>query len=162
MRLFGPGGLLRRLGTTVIYTTHDGKHFTESCTLCSSDCSSEQFKSSANRVFDVGAGGSLTELSHQRSNLFDLMEISSALDALPEKNENVVDTVTTKNDSEAETTPNTKTLIQDRTVYKTYFKSVGTLHTSIFFALGVVFAFTLKFPGMVHSRTKRSQTDVRI
>ncbi len=27
VRLFGSGGLLRRLGTTVIYTTHDGKAF---------------------------------------------------------------------------------------------------------------------------------------
>jgi ATP-binding cassette subfamily C (CFTR/MRP) protein 1 len=162
MRLFGTGGLLRRLGTTVIYTTYDGKCFTESCTLWSSDCSSEQFKSSADRVFDVGVGGSLTELSHQRSNLLDLMEISSPPGALPEKNEKVVEAVTTKNDSEAKKTPSTKTLIQDRTVYKTYFKSVGTLHTGIFLAFGVVFAFTSKFPGMVNSPTKRFQTDVGI
>jgi ABC-type thiamine transport system ATPase subunit len=31
IRLFGASGLLRKLGTTVIYTTHDGKHSPGSC-----------------------------------------------------------------------------------------------------------------------------------
>jgi hypothetical protein len=95
--------------------------------------------------------GTLTELPHQRSNLLDLMEISQAPEAEPEKDENATETINVKQVSASESTPSTKSLVQDRTVYKTYFESVGTLHTGIFLTLGVLFAFTLKFPGMISS-----------
>jgi ATP-binding cassette, subfamily C (CFTR/MRP), member 1 len=106
----------------------------------------EQFKGSADHVLEVDAEGGLTELPHQRSNLLDLMEISSVPKALPESKEKVVETVTVKKASDSETN-RTKLLIQDRTVYKTYFNSVGSLHSGLFLAGGVLFAFTLKFPG---------------
>lgn len=44
----------------------------------------EQFKGSADRVLEVDMEGNLTELPHQRSNLLDVMEISSVPEALPE------------------------------------------------------------------------------
>jgi hypothetical protein len=106
----------------------------------------EQFKGSADRVLELDMEGNLTELPHQRSNLLDVMEISSVPEALPEMKEKVLETIATKKASDSETN-RTKLLIQDRTVYKTYFKSVGSLHTGLFLAGGVLFAFTLKFPG---------------
>ncbi len=121
--------------------------------LISSDHSSEQFKGSADRVLEVDMEGTLTELPHSRSNLLDLMEIAPARDTLLDKSEKVVETVTTKKVSEAETTPITKSLVQDRTVYRTYFKSVGILHTVIFLAFGVLFAFSSKFPGMLNLKS---------
>ena len=147
VRLFGSGGLLRRLGTTVIYTTHDGMNSTKSIYLDRPlTVVLEQFKGSADRVLEVDMEGNLTELPHQRSNLLDVMEISSVPEALPEMKEKVLETIATKKASDSETN-RTKLLIQDRTVYKTYFKSVGSLHTGLFLAGGVLFAFTLKFPG---------------
>jgi ATP-binding cassette subfamily C (CFTR/MRP) protein 1 len=147
VRLFGSGGLLRRLGTTVIYTTHDGMYSTKSLYLDRPlTVVLEQFKSSADRVFRVDMEGSLTELPHQRSNLLDLMEIPSVPEVLPESKEKALETITVKKTSNSET-DRTKLLIQDRTVYKTYFKSVGSLHTGLFLAGGVLFSFTLKFPG---------------
>ena len=53
-------------------------------TETASDCASEHFKSSADRVFAVDMEGSLTELQHQRSSIHDLIEISPAPEALPE------------------------------------------------------------------------------
>jgi ATP-binding cassette subfamily C (CFTR/MRP) protein 1 len=114
-----------------------------------SDNNLEQFKGSADRVVQVDYDGALAELPHQRSNLLDLMEISSVPELLPEKTETVSKTNNTKKAPGVEGTKSTKSLVQDRTVYKTYFESVGTLHTGIFLAGGILFAFVLKFPGMI-------------
>ncbi|KAJ2985210.1 hypothetical protein NUW58_g5655 [Xylaria curta] len=38
--------------------------------------------------------------------------------------------------------------ITDRQVYRTYFGSIGQTHLAIFFAFGVAFAFTLRFPSV--------------
>lgn len=43
--------------------------------------------------------------------------------------------------------PSQKLLIADRQVYRIYFGSIGPTHLVIFFAFGVAFAFTLRFPG---------------
>ena len=91
--------------------------------------------------------GTVTELHHQRSNLLDLMEIEQPPVSLPGNSEGIQ--IDRKNDSLSEKTKSTKSLVQDRTVYKTYFQSVGSLHTGIFMAGGILFAFTLKFPGMI-------------
>jgi ATP-binding cassette, subfamily C (CFTR/MRP), member 1 len=147
VRLFGSGGLLRRLGTTVIYTTHDGKRLFELRMGSLSDSDLEQFKGSADRVFQVDMKGALTELPHQRSNMVDLMEIEQAPASFTTKKETVQRE--TKKAAKAETNQSTKLLVQDGTVYRTYFKSVGTFHTATFLAFAVVFAFTLKFPGMM-------------
>lgn len=40
-----------------------------------------------------------------------------------------------------------KLMIADRQVYRTYFNSIGRAHLVLFFAFGVAFAFTLRFPG---------------
>jgi ATP-binding cassette, subfamily C (CFTR/MRP), member 1 len=107
----------------------------------------EQFKGSADRVLEVDLEGCLTELPHQRSNLFDLMEINFLPEVLIETKEKVLETVPTKEPSDSDKTNKTRLLIQDRTVYKTYFRAVGPLHTGLFLVGGVLFAFTLKFPG---------------
>ncbi len=112
-----------------------------------SDFDSEQFKGSADRVFQVDMEGALTELPHQRSNMVDLMEIEQAPAPFTEKSETVQKD--TRKAAETETNQSTKLLVQDRTVYRTYFNSVGTFHTVIFLAFAAVFAFTLKFPGMM-------------
>ncbi|KAF2973471.1 hypothetical protein GQX73_g11 [Xylaria multiplex] len=41
-----------------------------------------------------------------------------------------------------------KLMIADRQVYRTYFGSIGRTHLLIFFAFGVAFAFTLRFPAV--------------
>lgn len=37
--------------------------------------------------------------------------------------------------------------ISDREVYRTYFQSIGRTHMIIFIICGILFGFTLKFPG---------------
>jgi len=93
--------------------------------------------------------GTVKELPHQRSNMVDLMEIVEIEQAsliLPEKSEKVQ--IDSNNGSRSEEIKSAKSLVQDRTVYKTYFQSVGSLHSGIFLVGGILFAFTLKFPGM--------------
>ncbi len=114
-----------------------------------SDNNLEQFKGSADRVVQVHYDGPLAELPHQRSNLLDLIEISSMLESPPEEKEKFSETNAAKKASGADEKKSTKSLVQDRTVYKIYFESVGALHTGIFLAGGVLFAFVLKFPGMI-------------
>ncbi|KAI0536463.1 putative ATP-binding cassette transporter [Xylaria digitata] len=55
-----------------------------------------------------------------------------------------------KNEKEREKEVKTvqKLMIADRQVYRTYFGSIGRTHLVIFFAFGVAFAFTLRFPAV--------------
>ena len=40
-----------------------------------------------------------------------------------------------------------KLMVSDRQVYRTYFGSIGPTHMTLFLVFGVIFAFTLRFPG---------------
>ena len=80
----------------------------------------------------------------------DEVESSDVSDTLLETKENATTVTTTRKAvAKSDKEDSKKSLIQDRTVYKAYFKTVGTFHTVVFIMFGVVFAFTLKFPSML-------------
>ena len=55
-----------------------------------------------------------------------------------------------------------KDMLGDRTVYKTYFASVGWFHSTVFFIGAMSWAFTFKFSGKwaMHPQTPRLQSKV--
>ncbi len=78
----------------------------------------------------------------------DLEEKSPTQNIPSNKNEqSPVGSANMKKISPSEEGTGAKSMMQDGRVYKTYFKAIATLHTSIFLTFGVLFAFTLKFPG---------------
>ncbi|KFY90590.1 hypothetical protein V498_05885 [Pseudogymnoascus sp. VKM F-4517 (FW-2822)] len=127
-RLMGPRGLLRRLGTTVIYATH-----------------SDHFQKSADRVFEILRDGRVIEHSRKPKpqNLYDptaqARPSSFVSPNAPTVKETDAETISSQKDGR-------KKLMEDKEVYKTYYNSIGFAQGMVFSTSSIIFAFTLKFP----------------
>ncbi|KAI0506235.1 putative ATP-binding cassette transporter [Xylaria bambusicola] len=128
--LFGTNGLLTQLGTTVIQVTQDWQ--------------SAQFADTVVAIED----GSLVpytfpEPDHKVDQVPDPAQETKAPSGDPKGLE--------KGNAEKErgkkkTVPTV--IVGDRQVYRTYFGSFGATHVTIFFAISIIFAFTLRFPAV--------------
>ena len=128
-RLFGMNGVFRQLGTTVIQTVQNDHpvkmadkvyRIDETGHLCPSEfVDSEQVH---------GDEGLETTLDHE-------VEKSAVTTGRPPQ--------PSEQSGQA-----SATRMADSSVYRTYFQSVGRLHTILFFVCGVFFAFCLKFPDL--------------
>ncbi|KAI0415678.1 putative ATP-binding cassette transporter [Xylaria grammica] len=128
--LFGTNGLLTEQGTAVIQVTQDYQ------------CA--QFADSILRIEDQNLipyrfpdsgykGDQLPDKSIEAQRL-------GAPSGSPDRSD--------KGEKEKEVKAARKLMIADRQVYRTYFGSIGQTHLAIFFAFGVAFAFTLRFPAV--------------
>ncbi|OIW33935.1 putative ATP-binding cassette transporter [Coniochaeta ligniaria NRRL 30616] len=131
-RLFGPQGLLRALGTTVIHVTQD-----------------PIFQQSADNIWDIHeeAGLRLLLSPKSRGTPKDSTPTTAGIDAtvnntLLPKNGKSPGHDTKEKEHEA------PTIISDSQVYRVYIGSIGRAHMVIFLATGVVTAFFLRFPDL--------------
>ncbi|KAG6184716.1 hypothetical protein E4U36_001748 [Claviceps purpurea] len=113
--------------TTVIYTTHD-KHIA----------------SMADEVYVITESGTLERLKME--------DMASIEDTNPPMEDEADKPLAVKHKNETnspddKTAPDdAKKALGDRTVYKTYMQSMGFLNLTVFVLMGMVFAFTYKFP----------------
>ncbi|KAI0404995.1 putative ATP-binding cassette transporter [Xylaria palmicola] len=127
--LFGADGLLTAQGTAVIHVTQDYQ--------------SAQF---ADRVLKIEAGNLVPYKFPDPDRRDDDQgpEASTEAQALGVPGSNLSRPEKTGRGPEAVQKPT----IADRQVYRTYFGSIGRVNLAIFFALGVIFAFTIRFPAV--------------
>ncbi|KAH6666235.1 putative ATP-binding cassette transporter, partial [Halenospora varia] len=126
--LFGPQGILRQLGTTVIEIVRD-----------------ESSATRADRIFKIDETGEFR--------LCDPKDFPQ----LRKEDDNATTQATGPEDSLATNGKITKVFksgdedtasLSDKAVYQTYFSAIGQANMLIFFILGAVFAFTMKFPNV--------------
>ncbi|KAI3332644.1 putative ATP-binding cassette transporter [Ustulina deusta] len=129
--LFGTNGLLTQQRTAVIQVTQDW----QSAQFANSVLRIESGNLVPYRFPDPDAKGDQRPDDAQRPEV-----LSSGLDG-SEKEEK-------EKKKKNRVKPSQKLLIADRQVYRIYFGSIGPTHLVIFFAFGVAFAFTLRFPAV--------------
>ncbi|EQB48595.1 ABC transporter [Colletotrichum gloeosporioides Cg-14] len=136
-RLLGPEGLLRRLGTTVLFTTHDSS-----------------IAMLADQVYEITVDRSLAPLSLQKPANGDAIENRIAQGETTEKGFDEKDT--TASDQAINATvqkvkddQNEKdTKVSDRQVYLRYVHAMGFKNAGIFLFLVIAFAICLKLPDL--------------
>ncbi|KAI8630570.1 putative ATP-binding cassette transporter [Xylariaceae sp. FL1651] len=126
--LFGRTGLLTELGTAVIQITQDSQ--------------SAQFADIILAIQD----GSLIPYEFPESDLKGEQSPDSLDEVqIPQGPKNVL---SEPKQGERKVKVAQKLMIADHQVYRTYFGSIGRTHMMIFFAFGIAFAFTLRFPAI--------------
>ncbi|KAK8090448.1 hypothetical protein PG997_005409 [Apiospora hydei] len=118
-RLFGPDGIARQWGITVLQTTHD-----------------DFIAQLADDAFIINPSGHLEPYGPPPR-----VATGSDVTTLPSQESQETPT---KKTAESEQGP-TK-MMNDRQVYRAYFRSIGHLHMLLFFIGGIAFAFCLRFP----------------
>ncbi|KAI5839654.1 P-loop containing nucleoside triphosphate hydrolase protein, partial [Morchella snyderi] len=140
-RLWGADGLLRRMGTTVIFATHGVGYLRYSDTVIA--LSTDGRVAEAGPTADVlAAGGYVAGLMTGReSKAGDEAEEEGGDEAAAEQQQQLqAPEEAVEEEAEAEERP------RDRDVYKYYFKSIGRLNSACFLLGGVCFGVLLKFP----------------
>ncbi|POR33115.1 Canalicular multispecific organic anion transporter 1 [Tolypocladium paradoxum] len=143
-RLLGPSGLLHRLGTTVIYTTH-----------------SKQIASFANEIYEIDDQGRLQpsttqhlEEIHFREEV-DGVTSSNTSSEKPTTGDSVeqrgaeaepMDSQGAMSKLLSEETSSPSKAVSDRSVYMRYIRAMGFLNAGTFLILGIFFAFCFRFP----------------
>lgn len=152
-RLFGKRGLLRRLGVTVVLSTHAAHRLSYS-----------------DRIIALSAGGRIVE----DGSFQDLMASGGYVASLfvrhrqEEDNNIAADGVNgsasnKQADSSAEEKEKdspTPRIMGDRQVYKHYFSAAGWLQSALFFVLIFMFAFFTRFSGMTKILAGDEYTDL--
>ncbi|KAK1969081.1 canalicular multispecific organic anion transporter 1 [Colletotrichum sublineola] len=137
-RLLGPRGLLRRLGTTVVFTTHDASITTL-----------------ADEIYEISIDGELSS---------NLIQKSSNSEKAEDTMDEVVQIVNSDTDAKislASVAPATKSaleigneeskaekLVSDRQVYLRYAQAMGFKNAGVFLILVIGFAICLKLPDL--------------
>ncbi|KAK1570181.1 canalicular multispecific organic anion transporter 1 [Colletotrichum navitas] len=137
-RLLGPRGLLRRLGTTVLFTAHDASITTL-----------------ADEVYEISADGGLASIPIQKSTNSEKTE--DHIDKLAHINDTDTDgknrissgAAATNGAQEIENVESkAEKLVSDRQVYIRYAQAMGFKNAGIFLFLVISFAVCLKLPDL--------------
>ncbi|KAF4430087.1 ABC transporter ecdL [Colletotrichum fructicola] len=136
-RLLGPEGLLRRLGTTGLFTTHDSS-----------------IAMLADQVYEITVDRILAPLSLQKPANGDAIENRIAQGETTEKGFDEKD-ITASDQAINATVQNVKddqnekdTKVSDRQVYLRYVRAMGFKNAGIFLFLVIAFAICLKLPDL--------------
>ncbi|KAK2037259.1 canalicular multispecific organic anion transporter 1 [Colletotrichum somersetense] len=138
-RLLGPRGLLRRLGTTVLFTTHDASITTL-----------------ADEVYEISIDGGLTSILIKKPTKSEKAEEDPIYKAVQidgsytdAKNSMAVGAAATRDAQEIEDVESkAEKLVSDRQVYLRYAQAMGFKNAGIFLFLVIGFAICLKLPDL--------------
>jgi ATP-binding cassette subfamily C (CFTR/MRP) protein 1 len=137
--VFGSTGLLKSIGTTVILATHSSNvlPFADHVVMLENGTIADQ--------------GSFEELNRPGGPLEHLELGSDRVEPLverpPEGEREKYLPVTHADDVVAKSIDSETRRLGDGSVYKYYFKSIGTIHTVVFFLFQIAWVVLLKFPG---------------
>ncbi|KAI1275205.1 putative ATP-binding cassette transporter [Xylaria sp. FL0933] len=127
--LFGTDGLLTQQGTAVIQATQDWQ--------------AAQF---ANSVFSIEDGKLVPHKFPEPDYKGDQLPEDAQRPEVPSAGDTGL--LDEEKEEKKKVKQARKLMIADRQVYRTYLGSIGRTHLAIFFACGIAFAFTLRFPAV--------------